>query len=113
MTLTNHLSSGTEAGILIANNLAGGSVEFADSIDITAAAIAAGSPQRTEGNGILISGNAANSIVRTLGVTTVNGTDLASVAVTSNSGDVQFRGETRVTNRQAEGVLVTGSSGTI
>lgn len=113
VTLTDHLGAGAEAGILIANNLAGGSVEFSDTIDVTATAIAAGAPQRTEGNGILISGNAADSVVRTLGVTTVNGTDLASVAVASNSGDVEFRGETRITNRLAEGVLVTGSSGSV
>ena len=113
VTLTDHLGAGTEAGILISNNLAGGSIEFSDTIDITATAIAAGSPERTEGNGILISNNAAGSLVRTLGVTTVNGTDLASVAVSSNSGNVKFEGETRVTNRLAEGVQVTGSSGTI
>ena len=113
VTLTDHLGAGTEAGILISNNLAGSSIEFSDTIDITATAIAAGSPERTEGNGILISNNAAGSLVRTLGVTTVNGTDLASVAVSSNSGNVKFEGETRVTNRLAEGVQVTGSSGTI
>ncbi len=113
VTLTDHLGAGAEAGILVSNNLAGSSVEFSDTVDITATAIVAGAPERTEGNGILISNNAAGSLVRTLGVTTVNGTDLASVAVSSNSGNVKFEGETRVTNRLAEGVQVTGSSGTI
>lgn len=113
VTLVDQLGTSTAAGVMVAGNRAGNLVEFADSLTVTSTAVATGAVERTNGNGLLISGNADGSTFRTLGVTTINGADQESILVSGESGRVDFQGETRVINRAVEGISVTGSSGSV
>ncbi len=113
VTLTDQLGTSTAAGVLVSGNLSGNAVEFTNNLTVTSTAVTAGAAERTNGNGLLISSNAAGSIFRAMGVTTVNGADLESILVSGESGNVDFLGETRVRNRATEGISVTGSSGSV
>jgi hypothetical protein len=113
VVLTDHAGTGTESGVLIDSLLDGSVVEFSDVLTVTSTVSAPGSVQRTEGHGIQINGGATGSLFRAQGVTTVNSADLASISVTGNVGDVEFNGETRVSNRLTEGIVVDGNSGQV
>lgn len=113
VALTDQLGAGNEAGLLVSSNLDGNIVEFRDNITISSTAIIAGSPERTNGSGLSLTGNQSGSLFRTFGTTAINGTDEAAVLIAADDGNTEFLGEVRVNNRGAEGVLVTGSGGSI
>ena len=113
VTLTDQTGAGIEAGISVLDNQSGNLVEFRDGITISSTAVLAGSPERTNGSGLSLAGNDAGSLFRASGTTTINGTDLASVIISADDGNTEFLGEVLVNNRLAEGILISGSGGTI
>ena len=82
---------------------------FRDNLVISPAAVGRGS----NGNGINLSNNLAGSAFNVLGNTSIASTDLASIAIATNAGIVQFAGSTQITDRLQEGILVTNSSGPV
>jgi hypothetical protein len=98
---------GTQAGVSVHDQLAGSTVSFRDNLVIS------GAGRGSNGNGINISNNLASSIFNVEGSASIDGTDLASIAIDSNAGTVQFNGPTRITRRLQEGILVTNSSGSV
>lgn len=113
VTLLNQLGAGNEAGVFVHNNLTGNTVEFSQNLNITSSVVTAGAAQRTNGRGIDISGNALNSVFRTLSSTLVNGTNGESIFINNNSGTVSFGGATSVTNRLIEGISILNSPGSV
>ena len=100
---------GAEAAVSVHDQLAGGGVQFRDNLTVSAAGVGRGS----NGNGINITNNAATSVVRIDGTTSIDATDLASIAIVNNAGAVLFNGSTQITRRLQEGIVVTGSSGPV
>ncbi|MCA9009110.1 MAG: inverse autotransporter beta domain-containing protein [Planctomycetaceae bacterium] len=98
---------GAQSAISVHDQLAASTVSFRDNLVIT------GTTGGSNGNGIRITNNLATSLFNVEGNASISGTDLASVAITTNAGAVQFNGATRITDRLQEGILVTGSSGPI
>ena len=111
--LTDHVTGSLDSGVLIDGLLDGSVVEFSELLTVTSTVVAPGSVQRTEGHGIEIINGAAGSLFRTQGVTTVNSANIASIQVNDNTGDVEFNGETRVSNRLEEGIVVQDNSGQV
>ena len=100
---------GTEAALSIHDQLTGSRVALRDNLVISAT----GAGRSSNGNGINISNNAAGSLYTIRGDTSIDGTDLASIAVLNNAGTVLIDGSTRITRRLQEGILVSGSSGPV
>jgi len=98
---------GTQAGVSVHDQLAGSTVSFRNNLVIT------GPNRGSNGNGVNISNNVAGSLFNIEGSASVDGTDLAAIAIASNAGTVQFNGSTRITRRQQQGILVTNSSGRV
>ncbi len=98
---------GTESAVSVHDQLLGSFVTFRDNLVISAATGGRGS----NGNGINLSNNLAGSLVNILGTTSIDATDLASIAINANAGAARFQGSTRITRRLQEGILVTNSSG--
>ncbi len=98
---------GTEAGVSVHDQLNGGSVLFADNLIIR------GATRGSLGNGILLTNNNAGSIFTVNENTTIVGTDLASIAINTNDGQVRFEGATTINQRLVEGVAITNSAGAI
>ena len=84
---------GTEAAVSVHDQLAGSSVTFRDNLVISAA-----TGRGSNGNGINISNNLAGSAFNVQGNVSIDGTDLASIAIATNAGAVQFNGSTRITD---------------
>ena len=97
---------GTESAVAVHDQLAGSTVAFRDNLVISG--VAAG--RSSLGNGVNLANNAAGSGFIVQGNTSIDGTDLASIAINNNAGSVQFRGATRITRRAQEGILITNSS---
>ncbi len=102
-------AAGAQAAISVHDQLAGSTVTFRDNVVISPAAGGRGS----NGNGINISNNLAGSSFIIDGNTSIDATDLASIAIASNAGTVQFNGSTQISRRLQEGILVTNSSGAV
>ena len=111
--LTDHTTASTESGVLVDGLLDGSVVEFAELLTVTSTVVAAGSAERTDGHGIEVRNGAVGSLFRAQGVTTVNSANLSSIFVDSNAGNVEFNGETRVSNRLVEGIAVENNSGQV
>ena len=98
---------GTESAASVHDQLLGSSVTFRKNLVISAATGGRGS----NGNGINLSNNLAGSVFNILGTTSIDSTDLASIAINANAGAARIQGSTRITRRLQEGILVTNSSG--
>ncbi len=98
-----------ESAVHVHNQLAGSAVTFRDDLLIQGV----GGGRASQGNGVLIDSNAVGSAFSVLGDTTVAGTDLESILITSNSGNVGFLGSTRITGRLVQGISIRNSAGTI
>ena len=101
--------AGTQSGVSVHDQLAGGSVTFRNDVIVNGIVGGRGSL----GNGISLTNNPAGSSFIIQGNTSINGTDLASIAINNNAGSVQFLGATQITGRAQEGILVTNSSSPI
>ncbi|MFN9718201.1 MAG: inverse autotransporter beta domain-containing protein, partial [Planctomycetota bacterium] len=98
---------GTEAGVFVHNQQAGASVTFSDDLIIR------GATRGSLGNGVLLTNNNAGSVFTVNENTSIAGTDLASIAIDNNNGQVRFEGSTAITQRLVEGVAITNSAGAI
>ncbi|MDA1229910.1 MAG: inverse autotransporter beta domain-containing protein, partial [Planctomycetota bacterium] len=92
---------GVQSAISVHDQLVGSNVTFRDNVVISGVAAGRGS----NGNGISLINNAAGSGFIVQGNTSIDGTDLASIAITDNPGSVRFEGATRITRRAQEGIL--------
>ena len=104
-----HAGVGLEAGISIHDQLANSEVIFADTVQVRSTAAGLSS----NGNGIFLANNVANSSVSFLDNVTVDLTDQEAIFIDNISGDVDFEGVTTVTNRLLEGISINNSSGGI
>lgn len=108
LTTINGLGAGigTEAAVSVHDQLAGSTVTFRRNLVISGIGTGRGSL----GNGVSLTNNVAGSGFIVQGNTSINGTDLASIAINNNAGSVQFQGATQIASRAQEGILITNSS---
>ena len=100
--------AGAQAGISVHDQLANGSVVLGEQLTIRGV-----TGRGSLAEGVFLTNNNAASEFIVRGDTNIIGTNGAAVRIANNDGRAQFLGQTQISQRLLEGILITNSAGAI